>query len=197
MHLQSLRILCAVALCVSSLTAAERPTWLTGTGPALFAAAPNVQGSGLNLLMHGEGGPKGTTIAGTPAWLAVKADATPGYYSLAIDPLAPDAAKVLAVAEGPALVIRYCDTGAGNVWVSYDSSDATVLNAPYPPGVWKKPASWVNGITCIGDQQVKTISALVPALVATRRCHGADIRIDATGVPGFTLIGVALVPELP
>ncbi len=190
-----LRSATLAALLFASVAAAEKPAWAPeGSGDIfLTALAQDKATKGLILLDHGEGTPKRTTAAGVAAWIASRPDgAGDGYFHLVVDTSVKESVKVLADSDGPVLSIQFADVAAGNVWVQYDSTDATVVNESYPAGVWKMPPAWSSGLVCIGDGKLKTVCTRLPMLSATKRCHGADIRINSTGVPGFAIVGISL-----
>ena len=93
------------------------------------------------------------------------------------------------------LTLRVFDSAKGQVFVKYDSADPRVKHPPYPDGVWKLPPTYPNGVPLEGTRAWRTVSVRLPMALFTKRCHDADIRVNASA-PGFALAGVAVTRVL-
>jgi hypothetical protein len=169
--------------------------WLTDPGNSrwiVFGGSAGVAEShGLAIREHtGEGDLRPATAQGVPGARSVTSDGRPGFFYLVAEPWQQFRAW-LGEDHEVLLSIRYFDGAAGNMLVSYDSSDPRVKFDPYPAGVWRKPDAIPNGQPLSGDRKWKTLRLRLPLAFFAKRVHNADFRVDGHS-PDFLISGVAV-----
>ncbi len=182
-------------LCMLLTRASAAPDWIpdpTNAKWILFGGEKGIAEEN-GLYVH-PGGAEGEIVGGErggiPVGLSVRPGGGPGYFYLKADPWPQF--RAWQGDRDLLLVVRYWDGASGSLFLQYDSSDPRVKRDPYPAGVWRRPEEWPQGLELKGDKTFKTASVRLPLAMFTKRCHGADFRLDPNSVD-FALVGLALV----